>query len=114
MKISILCSKNFNNYEVLDEILNELIEESQCFLFTVICGSTVNQKIESLGGLWAKNNGAAINYIIEEDINKLINKVVREVDFIIAFYDGEDNFIRRVIMKMKKCGKHGRIYYCGR
>lgn len=97
-------------YEQLSATMEELIESSQCYLFTIVCGSTEKKMpIGSLSETWALNNGAPINYIIESDVNKLIDKIVKSADFVLAFYDGEDAIVRRVIMKMKGEGKHGKV-----
>lgn len=110
MKVCILCSRGFEDYRLISATMEKLIQDSQCYLFTVVCGSTENKMpIGSLSEIWAKNNGAPINYIIEPSIDKLIDKIADSADFIVAFYNGEDVIVRRVIMKMKGLGKHGKV-----
>ena len=91
-------------YNKLDKYLNKLIETSQCFLFNILCGGVEGSKStqETLGELWAKNNGAPILYFFEKTTNKLFYKA----DDIIFLLDG-DPFINKLFMKYKMTGKHG-------
>ena len=39
--------------------------------------------------------------------------MVENIDFGIFFYDGKDAIIRKIIMKMKMNGKHGKVIKIG-
>ena len=97
-------------YEMLDKRLNSLIESSQCFLFNILCGTVEGSKSneETLGEIWAKNNGAPILYITEKTTEKLINKLFYKADYIIFFLDGNP-LINKMFMKYKMLGKHGSV-----
>ena len=90
--------------------MEQLITESQCYLFTIICGgqSSDGAKV-SASYKWAVKNGAPIEYLIESDIEKLIEKIVKTADFLVAYNDGTNQIVKRLIMKFKNEGKHGRI-----
>ena len=94
---------NFNDYELLDETMQKMIETYQWFIFTVVCTNG------SLGELWAKNNGAPIEYFVikTDDTTSIINQLVKRADYLVAAYDGKNNFCRQLMMKMKMEDKHG-------
>ena len=107
MKIVILWN---NNEKLLSETMEQLITESQCYLFTVICGGQSNDGVKvSASYTWAVKNGAPIESLIESDIEKLIEKIVKIADFLVAYNDGTNQIVKRLIMKFKNEGKHGRI-----
>ena len=106
MKIAILGSWN---YERLSAVMENLISESQCFLFTVVCGGTSEEGIyNSVGYKWATANGAPVKFLIQENVDKLIDKLTQEIDFIVVMQD-DNPIIKRIIMKMNMLGKHGRV-----
>lgn len=106
MKIAILGPWSF---DLLSATMEELITESQCFLFTVVCGGTAEDGIyDSIGYKWATANGAPVNFLIQEDVKKLIDKLTKEIDFVVAANDGNP-IIKKVIMKMSMLGKHGKV-----
>jgi hypothetical protein len=90
--------------------MNKLIEDSQCFLFTVVCGGqdTSSAKL-GIGYQWATANGCPIEFVIEADLEKLLNKIVQTADYIVAFNEGENQIIKRLVMKFKMEGKHGTV-----
>lgn len=106
MKIVILWN---NNEKLLSETMEQLITESQCYLFTVICGQSNDGVKVSASYKWAVKNGAPIEYLIESDTEKLIEKIVKTADFLVAYNDGTNQIVKRLIMKFKNEGKHGRI-----
>lgn len=107
MKIAILGQWNFDR---LSAVMEKLITDSQCYLFTVICGGTDETYLRnSVGYKWATANGAPVEFLVEENIDKLIDKLTKEIDFVVA-YAGDDNLVVKcVIMKMNILGKHGRV-----
>lgn len=106
MKISILGSWDYNQ---LSATMEELITNSQCFLFTVVCGGTDETNIlNTIGYKWATANGAPVEFLIQKDIDKLIDMLVKKIDFVVAANDG-NQIIKRIIMNMNMVGKHGRV-----
>ncbi len=111
MKVAIIAATGAFNYRLLDETLNALIENSGCYLFTILCGSIDKEKrkeTESLGELWARKNGAPVEYIFEKTIDKLIDKLIFKADYAIFILDG-NALINRIFMKYKMSGKHGSV-----
>lgn len=106
MKIVILGPWNFDQ---LSARMEKLITESQCYLFTVVCGGTDETKIKtSVAYKWATANGAPVKFLIEENVDKLIEQLVDEIDYVVAASDGNPH-IKKIIMKMSMLGKHGSV-----
>lgn len=106
MKIAILGPWD---YKQLSALMEKLITESQCYLFTVVCGGTDETKIKtSVAYKWATANGAPIKFLIEKNVNKLIEQLVNEIDYVVAANDGNPH-IKKIIMKMSMLGKHGSV-----
>lgn len=106
MKIAILGPWS---YDRLSATMEKLITESQCYLFTVVCGGTNREDIhKSVGYKWAIANGAPVEFLVNKDINKLINSLTKAIDFVVSADDGNP-VIKRIIMKMNILGKHGRV-----
>lgn len=101
-------------YDLLDKKLNQLIEQSGCFLFNILCGGIKGQerKEKSLGELWAKNNGAPVVYIFENTESKLVNQIFLKANYIIFILDGNP-YINNLFMKYKMLGKHGTVIKVG-
>lgn len=97
----------FEDYSTFDNVMQKLIENSQCFIFTVICGGCKPISRQSIAEKWAINNGAPIEYIYEEDIEKLINKILKSTDYLVA--QSGTYFSDWVIRKMQFLGKHGTV-----
>lgn len=104
MKILII---GFEDYSTLDNVMQKLIENGQCFIFTVICGGCKPTSRPSIAEKWAINNGAPIEYIYEEDIEKLINKISKSADYLVA--QSGTYFSDWIIRKMQFLGKHGTV-----
>lgn len=83
-------------YEDADAALQRYIERTQNYLFYVICSSR-----KSIGAIWAERNGAPVKWVSEKDVYK--------ADYAFIAYNGEDSAIRRIIMEMKRKGKHGEV-----
>jgi hypothetical protein len=100
----------FEDYDLMRAEIRKFMQKQDIAVFTVICGSNRPRMlpIGSLAETWAVEVGAPLVYIFDEDNEKLMNKLVKETDFIIAYYNG-NNFISRLIMKIKAAGKHGQI-----
>ena len=111
MKVAIIGAAGALNYRLLDKKLNELIESSGCYLFYVLCGYIEGKKseeTESLGEIWARNNGAPTLYIHEKTVDKLIDKMILKADYAIFILDGNPLF-NNILMRYKMTGKHGSV-----
>ena len=106
MKVLILWS---GNEQLLAETMEQLITESQCFLFTVLCGGQKDDNVKNTAAYkWAIKNGAPVEFLIEPDLERLIARVAASADFLVAYNDG-NQIVKRLIMKFKSLGKHGRV-----
>ena len=105
---------NPKNYALLDQELNKLIEEKQCYLFNVLCGGTSMGAYtqRTLGKFWADRNGAPVHWIFEPTPAALQDKLLKKADYIIFMYDG-NQAIKNLIMKYKMMGKHGSVINIG-
>ena len=112
MKVAIIAATGALNYRLLDNKLNELIESSECYLFYILCGYIEGRKSneETLGELWAKNNGAPTLYIHEKTIDKLIDRLIFSADYAIFILDGNP-LINNAFMRYKMSGKHGSVIH---
>lgn len=94
---------------LLARTMEKLIVDSQCFLFTVICGGTDENDLKSSSGYrWAIRNGAPVEFMIEADVEKLLNKIAQTADYIVCYNNG-NQLVKRLIMKFKSQGKHGTV-----
>lgn len=97
------------DYNYLCAVMDKLIEESQYFLFDVICGGTEESVLfQSVGYRWAVEHGAPVYFLIAETVDKLIEKLVKDVDFAVIMNDGS-RVIKKIIMELSIAGKHGRV-----
>lgn len=102
-----------SDYQLLDTHLNKLIEDSGCYLFTIL--STVSPFDENankpLSLMWAEKNGCPIQYIHAEDSDKLIKELFNRASYIIFILHKNDNFTKQLMMKYKMSGGHGSVIY---
>ena len=111
MLVSIICGGTLPlYYELLDNKLNDLIESSGCYLFTILCGRVSGQeKInDSLGQRWAAANGCPVKYITAKTEEQLISKMINLSDYAIFILDG-NSLINNIFMRYKMMGKHGSV-----
>lgn len=112
MKVVIV---GFTNYDKLNNTLMKLIEEKQFFLFTILCGGTgitydeTDSRIKSLGEVWAEKNGLPMEFIYSQNPERLLDKIAETADYVIADVSNENQFAKRLIMKMRSLGKHGTV-----
>lgn len=108
MKIAIL-GGGLMDYPILDQKLNELIEEKQCYLFTVLCGATDSVQYKpGLSEIWARKNGAPVEYLIDKDPQRLLKKLATTADYII-FILRDEQWLKNFMMQYKILGKHGTV-----
>lgn len=107
MYVSIITSNQEQDkkYILLDEKLNKLIEESEQYLFTILCGQ---QEETELGKLWASRNGAPVRYVKASCSADLLSKLLKQSDYIVFILDGTAA-INNAFMKYKNMGKHGSV-----
>ena len=99
----------FDNYQELDSTMQKLIDDSQCFLFNVICGGQT-RGAPGLAEQWAIKNGAPVNLIIEPDVNKLMRELAKQTDYLIMKISGRlPQVWKNFMMRFKETGKHGTI-----
>lgn len=119
MKVVII---GFNDYNKLNNTMEKLIQESQCYLFSILCGGTEDiapapftnsTKLypnRPLGEIWAHNNGAPVEYIYNPNVERLLDEIAQTADYIVAdLGNGPPQFVKRLVMKMKSLGKHGTV-----
>lgn len=112
MRVIVAGGRNFRNWELLCEILNEqkdIIDE-------VVCGEAQGADID--GKNWAEKNGIPVkSFFAQWDkygkaAGPIRNKEMAEyADYLIAFWDGKSRGTKNMIEEMKKLGKHGKVIY---
>lgn len=97
-------------YRLLDNKLNELIETSGCFLFSILCGCVEGEFCPQtlLGIKWGKENGAPILCTHEQSEDDVFKKILNKTDYAIFVLNG-DVTINNLFMKYKMTGKHGSV-----
>ena len=83
------------------------IPENGRDVFTVLCGGREYSEEKSLAEQWAINNGAPIENIYEKDVDKLVDKITKSADYLVA--QSGSYFSDWIIRKMKFIGKHGSV-----
>ena len=87
--------------------INKWVEETQIFLFTIVC--VKNSMAERI----AEELGASAYFLKEMSGEELVQKLPGMVDYGILKYDGENAYVRRLIMGLKMEGKHGWVVKSG-
>lgn len=79
-------------------------------MFYILCGYIEGRKSneETLGELWARNNGAPTLYIHAKSDNELIDKMIFKADYAIFILDGNP-LINNAFMRYKMAGKRGTV-----
>ena len=83
--------------------MEKLIESTQCFLFTVVCGGTDNAVYD-----WAQKVGAPVEFVQVDEPRKLLYKA----DYlVIKLREGSETptWMKNLMMAWKKEGKHGTV-----
>ena len=100
----------FNTREEVNAAMDKFIEETGILMITIVCGGLDStQHNRSIAEEWARENGASVEYIFDEDSDKLVRKIVRTIDYAILRRNGT-RFVREIILEMRKNEKHGIIY----
>ena len=98
MRVLIL---GFSSLQEVNSTMEKLIKESQCFLFTVVCGGTNNVAYD-----WAQKAGAPIAF----SQAKTPQGLLKEADYlVIKINDDTSQWMKNLMMAWKKEGKHGTV-----
>lgn len=94
---------------LVDNELNELIEESGNYLFTIIGGYMGEISGDpSLSQLWAEFRGLPYQPKKYKDLGDMMHGVAAAADYIIFMNDGSQ-IMKRFIMAYHQTGKHGSV-----
>lgn len=98
MRVLIL---GFSSLQEMSSTMEKLIEESQCFLFTVVCGGTDNVAYD-----WAQKVGAPVTF----SKAKTPQGLLKEADYLVMKLDASSpQWMKNLMMAWKKEGKHGTV-----
>ena len=98
MRVLIL---GFSSLQEVNYTMKKLIEENQCFLFTVVCGG-----IDNVAYDWAQKAGAPITF----SQAKTPQGLLKEADYlVIKINDDTPQWMKNLMMAWKKEGKHGTV-----
>jgi hypothetical protein len=76
----------------------------------VVCGGQDQDSVkQSISYQWAIQNGAPVEFLFEANVEKLLRKIVQTADYIVAYNDGNNQILKRLIMQFRMEGKHGTI-----
>ena len=109
MKVLIL---GFDNVDEITPVMEKLINESQCYLFNIICGGLgPRPKNPTPAAIWANNNGAPIYWMYGyRSLDELLPALHKETDYLlIKLTNSTPQWIKNFIMKHKQAGKHGTV-----
>lgn len=107
MKVLIL---GFTDYNELDKTMNKLIEDSQTFLFYIICGGLEYTNNKTIAEQWAENNGCPIVRCYEDSLDKMTRKLRSETDYLVMkISDRTPQWQKNLMMQLKSDGKHGTV-----
>ena len=98
MRVLIL---GFSSLQEIDSVMEKLIEESQCFLFTVVCG-----RADTVAYDWAQKVGAPVSF----SQVKTPQGLLKEADYLVMKLDASSpQWMKNLMMAWKKEGKHGTV-----
>lgn len=112
MKVIIAGSRNFNNYNLVEETIEKLGLEIDEVVYGGAAGA------DYMGLLWARKHQVKVKTFLAEwsayggAAGPLRNKQMAEYgDYLLAFWNGKSKGTRSMINEMKKKGKHGEVIY---
>lgn len=98
MRVLIL---GFSSLQEVNSTMEKLIESTQCFLFTVVCGGTDNVAYD-----WAQKAGAPVLF----SQAKTPQGLLKEADYlVIKINDDTPQWMKNLVMSFKTEGKHGTV-----
>lgn len=110
MKLAIVGSRTFNNYEILKESIDNLLKERNIKLDAVVSGGA--KGADSLGAQYSKENNISLiefkpdwkKYGRSAGFKRNVD-IINECDICIAFWDGESHGTKHDIDLCQKNGK---------
>lgn len=100
----------FTDYNELDNTMNKLIEDSQTFLFNIICGGLEYSENKTIAEQWAENNGCSIIRCYEQTLDKLLWRLRSETNYLVMkISDQTPQWQKNLMMQLKADGKHGTV-----
>ena len=98
MRVLIL---GFSSLQEIDSVMEKLIESTQYFLFTVVCGGTDNVAYD-----WAQKAGAPVTF----SQVKTPQGLLKEADYLVMKLEASSpQWCKNLMMAWKKEGKHGTV-----
>ena len=98
MRVLIL---GFSSLQAVDRVMEQLIESTQCLLFTVVCGGADNVAYD-----WAQKVGAPVSF----SQVKTPQGLLKEADYLVMKLDASSpQWMKNLMMAWKKEGKHGTV-----
>ena len=98
MRVLIL---GFSSLQEIDSVMEKLIESTQCFLFTVVCGGADNVAYN-----WAQKTGAPVTFFQVKTPQGLL----KEADYLVMKLEASSpQWMKNLMMAWKKEGKHGTV-----
>ena len=98
MRVLIL---GFSSLQEIDSVMEKLIESTQYFLFTVVCGGTDNVAHD-----WAQKAGVPVTF----SQVKTPQELLKEADYLVMKLEASSpQWCKNLMMAWKKEGKHGTV-----
>ena len=98
MRVLIL---GFSSLQEIDSVMERLIESTQYFLFTVVCGG-----IDNVAYDWAQKAGAPVTF----SQVKTPQGLLKEADYLVMKLEASSpQWMKNLMMAWKKEGKHGTV-----
>ena len=98
MRVLIL---GFSSLQEIDSVMEKLIESTQYFLFTVVCGGTNNVAYD-----WAQKAGVPVTF----SQVKTPQELLKEADYLVMKLEASSpQWMKNLMMAWKKEGKHGTV-----
>lgn len=110
MKVIIAGGRDFDNYDYLCQVMNEL----DFTISEVVCGGA--KGADSLGKRWAEEHNLVVKMFPAnwEEYGKAAGMIRNSemgeyADFLVAFWDGKSRGTKQMIDYMKRKGKKGKV-----
>ncbi len=112
MKVVIAGSRDFNDYNLVEETIEKLGLEIDEVIYGGAAGA------DYMGLLWARKHKVKVKTFLEEwsvygkAAGPIRNrKMANYGDYLLAFWDGQSRGTKNMIEEMKRLGKHGEVIY---
>jgi predicted Rossmann fold nucleotide-binding protein DprA/Smf involved in DNA uptake len=109
MKLAVVGSRSFNDYDLLSSTISQLVDVS-----CIVSGGA--QGADSLGERYANENGIAFQVFLPDwkkhgrsaGIQRNL-QILENSDAVVAFWDGKSKGTRHTIETARKMGKHVQV-----